>query len=263
MKAILCALMCVCVMLLGVEAKAGTFMVGAKGWYAEWASATDKAISEVLADSLGYGHTSKPGTGYMLGPVFGYQTEDGRFSVSAALMVLDSFSQTNTYSSGGTTIGTKTEMDRKDYDLAASFLVLDWLKLYAGYKYTTANYDVNFSATGDDFYEIKYAGSIPTAGLAVAFPLSDMFVLGVQAGFLYVMPDYKWRVSTGEWTKLKADNSFGYSVEPMLSVRLFESFVIQCGVRYQIYSVKFSDPAFGVTKNDEFLGGTVAAIYLF
>lgn len=263
MKKLLSVCALFCVLLWSAPLSAGTVMIGAKGWYAEWASATDKAISQVLAEMLDYSHTSKPGTGYMFGPVLGYQTEDGRFSFSSAFMVLDKFTQTNSYSSGGATVGTKTEMDRKDFDFALSVMVLDWLKVYAGYKYTMADYDVKFSSTGNDFYQIEYKGSIPTLGIAAAFPVTDMIVVGAQAGLLYVIPDYRWRVASGKWEKLGADKSFGYSIEPNLSIRPFESFVLQCGLRYQIYNVKFTDSSFNMRKNDEFLGGTLAAIYMW
>jgi hypothetical protein len=252
-------------LIISSSAHAGTVMVGAKMWYAQWASAPDKAVAEVLANSSGIqtaypGTTAtvNPGSGFMAGPVLGYQTDDHKWSISSAFMVFNSFSQKTDWNFGGAgSLKTKTSMNRSDIDLSVSYLLIDWLKIYAGYKYTASTYKVTFD-DGSDFYKITYTANIPTAGVAVAFPITERITIGAQAGILYVMPSYKWDAE-----KLKTDKSIGYNIEPNISILLTENFMMQFGIRYQIYNVKFTDPAFDMTKNDEFLGVTLAGIFLW
>lgn len=236
-------------------------MLGAKMWYAEWASATDKAIAEAIIQEDGFegwSATVNPGKGFMAGPVLGYQTEDRRWSFSSAFMLINKFTQdTEWKTDSDVTIKTNTKMKKYDVDLSVSYLIVDWLKAYAGFKYIRANYDVTFES-GDEFYKIKYIGKAPTAGLAVAFPLHEKVTIGLQAGLLYMMPDYTW-----DDTEMKTDNAWGYNVEPNISFLAADNFMLQLGVRYQKCNVKFTGDGYNVTKNDEFLGATLAGIVMF
>jgi len=250
------------------DAQAGTVMIGAKAWYLEWDSAFDKAIADALVKELNNTNPSqkwsanvKPGTGFLAGPLLGYQTDDNKWSFSSAFMFVNSFqtksewSESNVYHS---VVGTKTTMDRKDIDLSVSYLLLDFMKVFAGFKYVTANYDVNFESDGSDFYNAKMTSKIPTAGIAVATSISENLVIGLQVGVMYIIPSYKMDGET-----VKADNSYGFTVEPNISYTITENFMIQLGIRYQIYNVKFTEPGWSVTKNDRLLGGTVSAVYLW
>ena len=242
--------------------KAGTVMLGAKGWYAEWDSAFDKALADVLIKELGPGWaaTVKPGTGYLLGPVIGYQTDDKVWSVSGALMLFSKFNNKTEYESSGVPVDTKTKMNRRDIDLALSFAATDFFKIFVGYKYITSKSDVNFD-DGSNFYSMKSKNSIPTAGVAFAFQLTEKIAAGIQFGILYIMSDYKMAVAGGDYEEVKVDNGYGVNLEPNLSFLVSESVILQTGLRYQIYQVKFTD--WGVTKNDRFFGITLGVLYIF
>ncbi len=245
-------------------AYAGTVMVGAKAWYVEWDSAYDKAFADMLVSYMNadeptenWTATYKPGTGYLAGPMIGYQTDDNLWSFSAAFMIINSFKtdtewkETNVY---GGVINTKTEMDRKDIDLSVSYMLTDYMKIFVGYKYIKATYDSKLN--GADFYKIEMTSSMPSAGVSFVASLSESFVAGLQLGAMYVKPEYKWEDET-----VKADDSYGVTVEPNLTYVISENFMLQLGIRYQIYSVKFTD--WGVTKNDQMLGGTLSAVFLW
>jgi len=242
------------------EANAGTILVGAKGWYAEWDSAFDKAFADAITTALpGFSSTVKPGTGFLVGPTAGYQSDNGDWSLSVAYMAFSSFTNKTEYEFSGVTVETKTEMQKRDLDIALSYSLSDYFKVFAGYKYVTCKYDVNFD-DGSDFYEVKMTSSIPTAGAGLAFPLSEEIALGLQFGLLYVFPEYK--ISD---EKIKTENGYGISIEPNLTFLLSESIMTQLGIRYQVYNVKFADPSYPMetTKNDQLVGVTLAVMYLF
>jgi len=247
--------------------QAGTVMLGVKGWYAQWDSAFDKAIAESFVQGLNdanpgdnWSSTAKPGSGFLAGPMLGYLTDDKDWSFSAAFMVLSSFKTSTDWEESTTplAITTKTEMNRKDVDISISRVLNEYFKVYAGYKYITAKYKTELS--GSPWFEVEMKNSIPTAGIAVATSIAEGLVAGVQGGVMYVMPEYKF-----EGEKVKTKDSVGLNIEPNLSYLATDNFMLQVGVRYQIYSVKFDDPANGWTgsKNDQFLGLTLAGIYLF
>ncbi len=73
-------------------------MLGAKYWYAAWDSAVlDWFEKEVgigfLANGLTLESDLDMGSGFLAGPLLGYQSDDGIWSVSLAPMVFSSFSQ--------------------------------------------------------------------------------------------------------------------------------------------------------------------------
>lgn len=247
------------------EAYAGTVMIGAKAWYLEWDSAFDKAFADMLVNYINateptqnWTATYKPGRGFLAGPMIGYQTDDRQWAFSGAFMFINSFktntvwNESNVY---GGDVKTKTEMDRKDVDLSVSYMLTDFMKVFVGYKYIKATYTSKFD-DGSEFYKIEMTSSMPTAGVSFATSLTESLVAGVQFGAMYVKPEYKWDGET-----IKADNSYGVTVEPNLTYVLSENFMLQMGVRYQIYSVKFTD--WNLTKNDQMLGVTASVVFLW
>ncbi len=247
--------------------QAGTIMVGAKGWYTEWESAFDKAIADAvihycyIEDPAGnYSSTVKPGKGFLAGPLIGYQTDDNLWSFSAAFMFINLFKSDTDWDFNGYELKTKTKMRRNDYDMSVSYMLLDFMKVFAGFKYVKSTYDVDIKNPAEDFYKAEMTCKIPTAGIALGGSLTDSIVLGIQLGIMYIIPDYKY-----EGEKLKADNSIGYTVEPNLSFLISENFMLQTGVRYQIYNAKFNDTKndLNVTKNDQMLGVTASAVFMF
>jgi hypothetical protein len=240
------------------SAVAGTFMIGAKGWYAEWDSAFDKAVADLLAES-GYTSTVKPGKGFLAGPVIAYQ--NGNWSFSGAFMLLSSFDNKTEFEN--LSASSETKMTRRDIDLALSYSLTDYFKVFAGYKYITSKYNVDFS-NGNDFYDAKMISHIPTAGLAFAYQIINKLTAGIQFGLLYVISDYKLTPSGSEEEKVDVDNGYGINIEPNLSYFLLDCVMLQFGVRYQIYNVKFTDlEGWSGSKNDKFLGVTLGAMYVF
>lgn len=246
------------------EANAGTVMVGAKAWYVEWDSAYDKANADVMVDIFeafyggNWSATVKPGTGYLAGPLIGYQTDDNQWSFSAAFMILNSFKTNTEWEVDGTKVNTETKLDRKDIDVSASYMLSGNMKMFVGFKYVIANYDL--TVEGDDWYTAKMISKIPTAGISLVFPLSESLVLGIQLGAMYIIPTLEEKYDTGT-VEYKMDKSFGGTVEPAITYTATEYLMLQLGARYQIYSVKFKD--WDVTKNDRLLGVTASVVYLW
>jgi len=251
------------------NAQAGTLMFGTKEWYLQWDSAFDKAVAEALVDMLntdpstsGYNWsaTIKPGFGYLAGPLIGYQTDDNKWSFSAAMMFINTFKSDTEWNASGVEWKSETEMKRNDYDLSVSYMLFDWMKVFAGYKYVKSTYDVKWESDDSDFYNAEMKSNMPTAGIALAASLSDSLILGLQAGAMYIIPKYKLNKQ-----KLKADNSYGLTVEPNITYIFYEHFMLQAGARYQVYRVKFNDPDWGMegSKNDQMLGLTITAVFLW
>jgi hypothetical protein len=275
-KTIIISILAISFLFLFMQARslqAGTMMIGAKAWYAEWDSAVAKALGEYLVVALDdyYGITMdatiSPGRGFLLGPLIGYLTDDNKWSFSAAFMLLSTFKQMSTFEGTGLYEGVDmdvtTGLNRMDFDASASYLLSNYFKVIAGVKLLIASYDVNFKIEGypeEDFVEVDSRSYMPTVGLALAYPVFQNLVVGVQGGLLYIISDY---YSKTDKEDIDTDNSFGFNVEPNLSYLLMEHFMIQFGIRYQVYSIKFTDPDLGVTKNDRFLGATLSAIYLW
>jgi len=88
---LICTLAVWAVIFCPINSEAGTFMVGGKGWYAFWDSSVldwfDKDIAAGYRDN-GLVLTSEKdaGSGYLVGPFVGYQTDSGKWSVSLAAM---------------------------------------------------------------------------------------------------------------------------------------------------------------------------------
>jgi long-subunit fatty acid transport protein len=155
-----------------------------------------------------------------------------------------------------------TELKRKDLDVSAGYLLSNYFKLIAGFKYTMASYNVDYEIGGSkyNFVDIDAKSYIPTVGIAFAYPILEKLIIGIQAGILYVISDYNDKTDN---KKINTDNSWGINIEPIISYPVTDNILLQLGARYQIYSVKFTDSDLGVTKNDQFLGATFAVIYLW
>lgn len=273
MRKLLTSLLLICcIQAFLIESASAGLMLGVKGWYADWDSATSKAIADSMVSYLkaydstwDINATAKPGNGYLVGPMLGYQTEDKVWSFSMALMMLNKFNQktdvTVTISGTPVKMDVTNVLDRKDYDFSASYLLSNSFKVVAGFKYMTANYNIDYQIQGyakKDYMDIKTESYIPALGIAFAAPLSEKLAFSIQAGVLYIMPKF---TETG--TKINVDNSLGVNVEPSLSLLVSENFLLQAGIRYQIYEVKFNEVDMNFTKVDQFIGFTFSAVFLF
>ena len=121
-----------------VTSKAGTFMVGAKYWYANW----DSAILDWFEKDIGGGFKAlgvelrsdiDTGSGYLAGPLLGYQTDDGSLAVSLAPMLFSSFSQD--WTGQGRQIG--FVYDEEGNPLEGVKVKLFFVKTQSGFETTT------------------------------------------------------------------------------------------------------------------------------
>ena len=256
------------------RAVAGTYFTGVKGWYASW----DSAILDWFEEDLGQAFLqnrlslkadSDPGDGYLVGPMFGYMTDDGKWSFSFAPMVISDFSQDWYGMAGSMALYTTVDLTRKDYDLAARMKLNDNYKLYFGYKYQDMKMDFHlaYDAGGmpqNFLYEIESRVHIPTVGLGAVYQLTDSLVAGGQAGILYTFPTLEITTS-GVTEDIRPWNSFGFNVELSLTCRPAPSVLVQGGYRYQIFEFEARAPgSFNDIKSYDITHGlTFSAIYVF
>jgi hypothetical protein len=121
--------------------EAGTFMVGGKHWEAEW----DSAILDWFEKDIGAGLTElgltlnsdiDRGSGYLAGPLLGYQTDDGAWAVSLAAMEFSHFAQDWTGNAGTMALQTNVDTDRKDFDFAVSYSLSKHEDKWSFFKYS-------------------------------------------------------------------------------------------------------------------------------
>ena len=184
-------------LLAPVSAQGGTYYTGVKYWHATWDSAIldwfEKDIAETYRENrLILVSHKDPGDGYLAGPLFGYQTDDRKWSFSFSPMVFSSFSQEWEGSNGFINLANSIVLERKDFDFAASSTINKYLKWYVGYKYQDMKMDFNLTyvVPGTNFshvfhYEVESKVHIPTVGLAGVYQITDHFVVGLQAGVLF------------------------------------------------------------------------------
>ena len=257
---------------------AGTFIGGAKGWYASWESSVLKWFEKDIAagfQEMGMTLNTKrdPGSGYLLGPLLSYQTDDAKWSFSFAPMIFSSFSQDWSGTASGMALQSTVELERKDYDLAANYSLFKNMKVFVGYKHQVVNMD--FTLTYDTsmgpntfYYTLESTVMMPTAGVGFAYPISDKLAGGLQLGLLYSIPTLKMNVISGgtsQTTDLDPYPSLGFNGEVSLNYQPMESFFIQLGYRYQIFQLQTrSEQRWEKTKSNDITHGIVLSVlYVF
>jgi len=269
-------------------ARAGTWMLGLKGWYTSWDSSllgwAEKDIEALFAiNGVQVDVEKDPGTGYLAGPVLGFQSDDGEWSVSFAAMVFSQFSQSVDMEAAGMgEIETDGDLDRKDFDIAVtyalfkygdSFSLFKYQNLFFGFKYQIANFDLDVfydpgSSTQSDkafSHKIEQKVLMPTIGTGFSYPLWDKTAAGLQLGLLYVIPDLTKKDDTGT-THIWTQPSFGFNGEITFSYLPFNNFVMQLGYRYQEWSLtaSLSDDNDTETSSPDITHGlTLTLVYLF
>jgi hypothetical protein len=262
------------------KANAGTFLVGAKYWWVmSWDSAIlayyDKGLcARIVEAGLAYNSESDAGSGYLAGPVFGYQTSNRVWSISFAPMMISDFSeklnanawppdeQSNIYP-----INTDIKLQRQDYDLAVSyslfqfkdsFSLLEYCKLFAGIKYETVKADITSTISNPVFNEsmdYKYDLVIPAVGVGVVYPFTDKFFAGIQGGLGLAI------ISSNDF---KADNTVSYNAEVNLDYMPIEKLILQLGFKYQRWDLKTTgSDAYSGTYADITYGPTLSCAYAF
>jgi len=274
-----------------LKAEAGTFMVGAKCWYeTTWDSAMLDIIDELFTDQfskVGFYNIESDthaGSGYLAGPVLGYQTSDNIWSFSFAPMVVSNFSQKIIITDladlifGGVVFPVQgngrvaIDVTRRDYDFAASysllrykdtFSFLEYCKVFLGLKYESVSYDFQVTTRVATFESTDTIGFdfevyMPTVGVGFVYPFTDNIVAGIQAG-----------VGVAFFNGIDVDDSLAYNVEANVSISPRDKIIIQFGYRYQEFSfdLHYSDPDNDLDKTykskDKTYGPTVTLIYTF
>jgi len=238
---------------------AGSLLIGVKGWGALWNPVSGDLSEATLQDfDPDSSITLKDGRGSMFGPVLGYNFDTNPFALSAALMVFGNFKQESEYSIPSFSISESMaeELKRADIDIALSYSLDNYLKLFAGYKHTTYKVSMDFEY---EIYEWEAVIKMPTAGLGYTYPVNDRFLIGLQGGLLYAIPDV-----TFDGEDLDTENTIGFNIEINGSYVLTPVWLIQGGYRYQKLNIDFIDynGTDDVSSADIFNGITLSLLYV-
>jgi opacity protein-like surface antigen len=254
---------------------AGTYFTGVKGWYASWDSAILDWFEEDLANTflqsagLTLVSDKDPGEGHLVGPMFGYLTDDGKWSFSFSPMIISDFEQDWYGMAGPMTVQSHIDLDRQDYDLAASMKLNGNYKLYFGYKYQDMSMDFTYTydvggvpTTFNDTIDSKV--HIPTIGIGGVYQFSNSLVGGAQVGLLYTFPELEI-TTAGVTTDIRPWNSFGFNVELNLTYRPAPGVLVQGGYRYQAFEFEARAHGFFIYIDSYYitLGLTISAFYVF
>jgi len=250
-------LIAACFLVLAVPhyASAGTVIAGAKVWIAGWNSWMGKFVEDMAP-----GSSADTGTGFMAGPVLGYQTDDGVWSISSALMVFSSFTQDMTLVDGPDTYNVEADLKRMDLDFALNYTVNPYFKLFAGYKYQS--YKAEITVAGMDYETLELTGNMLTVGIGAVYPLSEKTIAGLQLGLIYaILGDLEEKDMFGDTYSTPLNNSIGYNAEISLNYLVSEKVILQAGLRFQTITVEFEEDS-SFSYDDYFYGLTLGAMYM-
>lgn len=239
--------------------RAGSLMLGVKGWYAFWngwphkaCNIVDNAVEKGIINGLyDAGATTadsdvnskkETGNGFLAGPILAYQTDDRKWSFSLAFMYFSTFKyetdSSGTYSAtmpvlvtGNVDLSYSIELKRREIDLAVSRSITSWMKIFGGYKYTRIDekLDIRGSLLGpivspiSSDTEINSYAHIPTMGVGIVFPLSESIFVGLQAGVLYLIPNSKEKTTdniAGTTTKESTEFNNSFGVNMEVMISL-------------------------------------------
>jgi hypothetical protein len=267
-----------------VNSEAGTFIVGAKYWQTSWDSAVlDWFQKDIGAAFKATGVTLQSdvgrGKGYMTGPVFGYQTDDGTWSFSFAAMALSHFSQDWHGTAGTMDLNTNIDTTRRDFDFAVTYSLarhkdtlsfLEYCRIFLGYKYQTVDYDLKLqynTAMGIRNYNYKLDANVhmPTVGVGVVYPIFDKLVFGLQGGVGLALIDLVMTDPDGKDFDIDPKYSFAFNTEANLNILPVKDLVVQIGFRYQEWYLKARSPQRWDTteSRDTTYGPTLTIVYAF
>jgi hypothetical protein len=263
---------------------AGTYMSGIKYWHANW----DSAVLDWFEKDIDAGFQSNginlkssidPGRGYLAGPLFGYQTDDGTWSVSLALMMLSDFSQDWDGRAGAMDLDTDVDTRRRDIDVAASYALagfreslslFKYMKLFVGYKYQQVDYDLDLSydtMMGQRQFEYKLDAEVHlgTIGAGVAYPIIDKFAIGLQAGVGLALIELEMEEPDGSVFDISPSASFTYNMELITSYTPIPNLILQLGYRAQLWHLEARSPTRWEqsVSEDWTYGPTFTVVYAF
>ena len=158
------------------------------------------------------------------------------------------------------------ELTRKETDIAVARSLTENWKFFVGYKRQAWESKFKADVQGESFdvYDINLDMDVPTVGVGYTAPLSESLALGIQAGVLYVMPDFEVKdYFFDETFGVDMANTLGFNGEVMLTWLVSESVALQGGYRYQYMKLEFDDPDVDIDPiDDTFHGVTVTAVYM-
>lgn len=258
-----------------IISEAGGFNLGVKGWYTIWDSAVlDWFEKNLITDLASLGRTidasKDSGSGYLLGPLISYQTNDGKWSASLAAMVFSSFSQDWDGSAAGMDMDADVDLERYDIDLALSYSLNKYMWLFIGYKYQDMNMDFRLTYTATmgtitNEYKLESSVHIPTGGVGFVYPITDKLALGLQLGLLYTIPDLTMIDNDGTTYDIWPRGDFGFNGEFNINYRLIDHLIFQLGFRYQHFQLEARMPETWekIESDDITYGPTLSAIWVF
>ena len=253
--------------------KGGTYFLGAKGWYTTWDSGILDWLEKDIAVSfrenrLDFKAHKDPGTGYLAGPLLGYQSDDGKWSLSLAPMVFSSFEQDREGSAETMELRGDVGLKRYEIDLALNYTLSKYSKIYVGYKYQDMDLDfiLEFETTmgkQTEKFSVDSQAHIPTVGLGTVYPLHERIVIGGQAGLLYAIMNMKLEDSKGDTENIWPHPGPGFNTEASITWMPWKKLIFQAGYRYQVFTIEARGPGKeDITKSYDITHGSTVSLVL-
>lgn len=277
MKRILLVLAATAMILLpATGARAGSWFGGVKYWQTTWDSGILDWLEKDIAISfeqarLPFSARRDPGSGFLAGPLLSYRTDDGRWSFSFAPMIFSSFSQGWDGSAGTIDLDGNVQLDRTDYDLAATHPLSDRYKIFYGLKLQdmdmdfTLTYTTASSGSITNVFKVDARAIIPTVGLGAVYTLGPKTVASGQVGLLYAFTDLFVTNDLGETDNIWPHPGFGYNLEGNITWQAAQEILLQGGLRYQLFTIEARGPGRDerTRSYDITYGLTLTAVYTF
>lgn len=281
---VVAAALAIVLSLCPAASEAGTFLVGAKYWYTNWDSGVlDWFQKDISAGFKAVGVNLQSdvdrGKGWLAGPVLGYQTDDGSWNFSMAIMAFSDFTQDWTGSAGTMNLATNIDTTRRDYDFAVAyslarhknvFAPFEYFRVFVGYKYQTVDYDLvlTYNTTmGVRTYRYNLDAKVhmPTVGIGFTYPIFEKLVFGAQAGAGIALIDLTMTDPDGKEFDIDPKYSFAFNTEANLTFTPYRNFIMQLGFRYQEWYLEARSPERWdtTTSRDTTFGPTATIVYTF
>jgi len=205
-----------------VPLSAGDFFYGIRTWNATWSPGAMKKIKkdaeftnrqsflkrENSIEILPY--VADDISGFYAGPLISYVTDNRKFSFGIVAMGGKSgsqgFTEVSAEQSEGelqdTVTGVRAEPIRTDFDFTAAYAINERIKVFAGIKSQSYEYDIGMTTIGTyslydtsipfylqsvifggGFLEIKHKYTGPAVGIAYSLPVSDRSALSGSLGY--------------------------------------------------------------------------------
>ena len=247
-----------------------TWFIGTKGWYTAWDSGILNWMEKDLAISfannrLTFESNKDLGSGFLAGPLIGFQSPNTKWSFSFAPMILSDFTQSWDGLAGSMDLNGNANLSRMDFDFAVNYRLSNFFKLYAGYKLMISQliFDLSYDSMGAQSFQylVKLYAHIPTLGIGAILPLSDKFVLSGQAGVLYSIFSMTLENENGEVEDIWPHAGLGVSGEINMTFQPWRGVMFQLGYRYQMFTLPARAPGrLDKTLSYDFSYGVVATV---